>query len=457
MNDPKKSLSEANHDTKQESRRRFIKGGGMMLAGGAIAGSQVSVARGAHAYGTDTMKIGLVGCGGRGTKAAMQALSTSGGEVKLVALADVFDNNAQTTYRGIKGNHKDQVDCADRIFVGLDAFDKVMQSDADVVILATPPGFRPQHFEAAIDAGKHVFMEKPVATDAPGVRRILAANEKAKEKGLAVQVGLQRHHEFRYRECIDRLQNGAIGDFILARAYWNGAGVWVRPRKPEMSELEYQMRNWYYFTWLGGDHIDEQHIHNLDVINWLMDGPPVECQGQGGREVRNGIDHGQIYDHHMVEFTYGDTNYGNGMKMLSQCRHIRGCWNSVSEHVHGTKGYCDISKARIYKPNGDLAWESDATEISEKGWQQEHHDLFSALRRGEVPNEGEYGAYSTMTAIMGRMATYSGKPVKWDDALNSEIQLADTDSMTSFDSAAPMQPDEKGRYEVAVPGQTKTV
>jgi len=453
-----KKTNPAHDDAKSnESRRSFIKGSSVMLAGGALAGSQLSVAKGAHAFGSDTIKVGLVGCGGRGTGAAIQALNTSGGEVKLVAMGDVFEDNVQSAYRGIKGKHKDKVDCDDSRFVGLDAFAKVFETDADVVILATPPGFRPQHFEAAVKAGKNVFMEKPVASDAGGVRRILAANEIAKEKGLAVQVGLQRHHEFRYKECIDRLQNGDIGDLIYARAYWNGAGVWVRPRKPEMTELEYQMRNWYYFTWLSGDHIDEQHIHNLDVINWLMDGHPVECQGQGGREVRTGMDNGQIYDHHMVEYTYGDSPYGNNVKMLSQCRHIRNCWNSVSEHVHGTKGYCDISKAIIYKPNGEVAWESDAKEIRQKGWQQEHHDLFSALRRGETPNEAEYGAHSTMTAIMGRMATYGGKVVKWDDAINSEISLADTDAMTSFDSEAPIQPDADGRYEVPVPGVSKVV
>ncbi|MEM9646682.1 MAG: Gfo/Idh/MocA family oxidoreductase, partial [Planctomycetota bacterium] len=434
---PAASEASSTHDA-GNSRRHFIKGSGMMLAGGAIAGSHLSVARGANAFGSETIKVGLVGCGGRGTGAAIQALNTSGGGVKLVAMADVFEDNVQGAYRGIKSKHEDKVDCEDRRFVGLDAFQKVLETDADLVILATPPGFRPQQFEAAINAGKHVFMEKPVAVDAPGVRRVLAAGKLAKEKGLAVQVGLQRHHEFRYKECIERLQNGAIGDFILARAYWNGSGVWVRPRKEGMTELEYQMRNWYYFTWLCGDHIDEQHIHNLDVINWLMGGHPTECQGQGGRQVRTGIDNGEIFDHHMVEFTYGDTDYGKGTKMLSQCRHIRSCWNSVSEHVHGTKGYCDISKATIYKPNGEVAWESEAKEILQKGWQQEHHDLFSALRRGEVPNEAEYGAHSTMTAVMGRMATYGGKLVKWDDAIASEIQLADTDAMSSFDSEAPL-------------------
>ncbi len=435
------------------SRRNFIKGSGMMLAGGAIVGTNLSVARGAHAFGSDVIKIGLVGCGGRGTGAAIQAMNTTGGEVRLVAMADAFDSSIQTAYRTINSRHREKVDVEDARFVGLDAYKQVMQSDADVVILATPPGFRPQHFAAAVDAGKHVFMEKPLATDAPGVRRILAANEQATEKGLVVQVGLQRRHEFRYRECIEKLQDGAIGDFVFARAYWNGAGVWVQPRTPQQTELEYQIRNWYYFTWLCGDHINEQHIHNLDVINWLAGEHPIEAQGQGGRETRTGIDHGQIFDHHMIEYTYA-----SGLKLLSQCRHIPGCWNSVSEHVHGTTGSCDISEALIMDRSGKKTWQSDLQEVKGgKGWQQEHHDMFAALRRGETPNEVEYAAESTMTAIMGRMATYSGKVVRWSDALNSEAELANTDALQSFDDPAPIQPDADGRYPVAVPGSKQKV
>ena len=438
-------------DSTSASRRNFIKGSGMMLAGGAIVGNNLQVARGAHAFGSDRVRIGLIGCGGRGTGAAIQALNTEG-QTRLVAMADVFENQLQTSYRTIKSKHPEKIDVRDSRFAGLDGYRKVLEHDVDLVILATPPGFRPEHFEAAVEAGKHVFMEKPVATDAPGVRRVLAAGEQATEKGLAVQVGLQRHHEFRYRECLDRLREGAIGDPVFARVYWNGGGVWVRPRKADQSELEYQLRNWYYFNWLCGDHITEQHIHNLDVINWLVGSHPLEAQGQGGREVRDGVNHGQIFDHHMVEFTYE-----GGLRMLSQCRHIRGCWNSVSEHVHGTRGYCEISKARIFDHRGKLRWQSETKEIQGKGWQQEHHDLFAALRRGERPNETRYGAESTMTAILGRMATYGGKIVKWDQALKSDLRLADTTALRSLKDPAPVQPDEQGRYEVPVPGQSRAV
>jgi myo-inositol 2-dehydrogenase / D-chiro-inositol 1-dehydrogenase len=432
------------------SRRSFFKDSGLLLAGGAFVGGNLTLARAAHAYGSDIIKIGLIGCGGRGSGAAVEALNTGGGEVHLAAMADIFGNNLQTAYRSIKGKHPSKVFVSSETrFVGLDAFEKLLATDVDLVILATPPGFRPLHFEAAVHAGKHVFMEKPVAVDAPGVRRVLAAGDEAQKRGLAVHVGLQRHHEIRYRQCIERLHDGAIGKPLFARAYWNGAGLWTRPRRPEQTELEYQLNNWYYFNWLSGDHINEQHVHNLDVINWAMQSYPIEAQGQGGREVRRGANTGQIFDHHMVEFTYP-----GGARLLSQCRHIPGCGSSVGEHLHGTHGYCDLSAARIFDLDGNLVWESDAKEISGRGWQQEHHDLIAALRSGERPNETQYGALSTMTAIMGRMATYSGKTVKWEQALNSNLALANVDSLRSFSDLPPLMPNSDGGYEVPVPGKS---
>jgi len=448
----KKSVK-SNHGT---SRRDFIRRSSLLFAGGAVGGG-LSVARAAHVCGSDEIKIGLIGCGGRGTGAAVHALNTvekeeikPNGPVKLVAMADAFADRIQSGYRSIRSKHRDLVDVpAERRFAGLDGYKNVLECDLDLVILATPPGFRPLHFEAAVRAGKHVFMEKPCATDAPGVRRLLAANEGAKSKNLMVAVGLQRHHERKYQETIARLQDGAIGDIICTRVYWNGGGVWVRPRQESQTELEYQMRNWYYFNWLCGDHIVEQHIHNLDVGNWLMDGHPVECNGMGGRQVRTGKEHGEIYDHHFCEYTYA-----NGTKMFSQCRHIRGCWNNVSEHAHGTKGSADISGSKLYGPSGELAWRSAG---GGGGHQEEHYDLFAALRRGEIYNEGDYGATSTMTAILGRLATYSGKVLKWDDAIQSNIALADFDSLHSFKDEAPLEPDDEGYYPIAAPGQTNTV
>ncbi|MCR9115577.1 MAG: Gfo/Idh/MocA family oxidoreductase [bacterium] len=432
------------------SRRNFIKtGSSLLVAGGAVAASGLNVANAAHAYGSDAIKIGLVGCGGRGTGAAIQALNTEG-EVHLMAMGDAFSDRLQGSLRAIKGKHGDKVKVTPETqFVGFDAYKKVLDADIDLVILATPPGFRPLHFEAAVNADKMVFAEKPVATDPAGVQRFLNAAKVAKEKGLAVQVGLQRRHEQAYKETIAQLQEGAIGDILLSRAYWNGGGVWVRPRQEGQTELEYQMRNWYYFNWLCGDHITEQHIHNLDVINWLKDSYPVSANGMGGREVRDDIEYGQIFDHHFVEFTFAD-----GSKCYSQCRHIKGCWNSVSEHAHGTNGSVDIGGGKIYDAKGKMTW---STKGKRGGHQEEHHDLFREIRAGNTPFEAEYGAKSTMTSILGRMATYSGKIVTWDEALNSGKSLADVDAMTSMKDKAPVQPNDKGLYDIPVPGKTKVL
>ena len=426
------------------NRRSFLKTGTAIAAAGAIP-ANLSLARSANVAGSDTIRIGLVGCGGRGTSAAKQAMNTEG-NVELVALGDAFGNRLDQCHEGCKEKHPDKTKVSDdKKFIGFDAYKRVIDSGVDMVLLTTPPGFRPQHFEAAIDAGVHVFMEKPVAVDAPGVRRILKSSALAQEKNLAVAVGLQRRHEDAYRETVKELKEGAIGDLLFSRVYWNGAGVWKYTRKPEQSELEYQMRNWYYFNWICGDHIVEQHIHNLDVINWLMEDFPESAQGQGGRMVRTGQDTGQIYDHHMVEYTYA-----NGHKMISQCRHIPGTKNNVSEHIHGTKGYANVSKARIYRSNGEEMFRSRG---KRGGHQQEHHNLFADIRNGILPNEGEYGAKSTMTAIMGRLATYTGQLIQWKDAINSNISLCNVDEITSLDSKPPLFPNDAGEYWIPKPGK----
>ena len=290
-------------------------------------------------------------------------------------------------------------------------------------------------------------MEKPVAVDAPGVRRVLDAAEEAKKKNLKVGVGLQRHHQTGYIETIKRLHDGAIGDIVAMRCYWNGNGVWVRPREASQTEMEYQMRNWYYFNWLCGDHINEQHIHNLDVINWVKQAYPVRCHGMGGRQVRTGIDHGEIFDHHAVEFEYAD-----GSRMFSQCQHAEGVWSSVSEHVIGTKGSCDVNK---YVIRGENKWKFEQEEGKRDAYQQEHDDLFAAIRNNTPYNEAEFGAKSTMTAIMGRMATYSGKVVEWEEALNSKIDLMP--KVFAWDANPPTMPDKDGRYPIAIPGKTIAV
>ena len=443
--------------TPRSSRRDFITRSSALAAAGGLT-LNLGLGRFAHgALADDTIKIGVIGCGGRGTGAAQQALSTEG-PVKLVAMADAFEDSVERAYqnlssgKGGKGkNNKgeasvgEKIDCPkERRFFGLDSYKKVLECEVDLVILATPPGYRPVHFEAAVAAGKHVFMEKPVAVDAPGVRRVLAAVAESKKKNLGVGVGLQRHHQKSYIETIKRLQDGAIGDIVASRAYWNSGGVWDPrvTREQVKSDLEYQVRNWYYYNWLSGDHINEQHIHNIDVINWVKNAYPIKAEGMGGRQVRVDPKYGEIYDHHAVEFEYAD-----GSRMFSYCRHIPNCWNSVSEAVHGTKGSAQIDKGRIDVKGGE-SWAYRGKNDGNP-YQVEHDVLQASIRSGKPINEGENGAYSTLTAILGRMATYGGKEVSWDDALNSKIILGPYDAV-SWDTAAPAP-------VIAVPGQSKVV
>jgi len=445
-------MNDATSPAPATSRRAFLLNSSLIVAGSAIATNavQAQVARGAHAFGSDTIKLGLVGCGGRGSGAATQAMNTMGGEVKLMAVADAFQDRITGGLRGITSQHKDKVDVPkERQFVGLDAYKELLQTDCDMVILATPPGFRPLHFAEAVKAGKHIFAEKPVAADAAGVRKFLAANEEAKKKGLAVAIGLQRRHERKYMETVKAIQDGAIGDLTLARVYWNGRKPWFKTRQEGQTELEYQMRNWYNFVWACGDHIVEQHIHNIDVINWIKNDYPATAQGQGGCMLRE-KDFGEIYDHHFVEFTYGD-----GTIMASQCRHQPDTWQAVSEFVHGTKGRADVSGSKIYDAQGKLL--HNFANKGGDGHQQEHHDLFAEIRAGRLPQEGEWGAKSTMTAIFGRMATYSGKLLKWEECLNSEVVESPVDKLTSFQDAPPHKPDDNGWYALPTPGKYKVV
>ena len=438
----------SNFDT---SRRGFV--AASTLAAGAAAVPSFAINK--NLQSDKEYKIALIGCGGRGTGAAFHATNVKK-NVKIVAVADAFADKAEATAKKLKQNKASQTDLPkERIFSGFNAYkDAIDKSGCNMVILATPPGFRPIHFEYAVKAGKHVFMEKPVAVDAPGVRKVLEAGKLAKKKNLAVAVGLQRRHEPQYIETIKRLQDGAIGDIKFCRAFWNSGGVWVRPRQEGQTEMQYQMRNWYYFNWLCGDNITEQHIHNLDVINWLKGGFPVKANGMGGRQQRVGgfkdkngryIDYGEIFDHHFIEYTYED-----GTIMYSQSRHQRGCMNSVSEHAHGTKGVSNISRQTIL---GENRWRYKGKRKG--GHQNEWFDLIASIDKGEIPNEAEYGAKSSMTAILGRMASYSGKEITWDSALASNKSLAPTE----YDWKAMPQPkpDDKGNYPIPIPGITKVL
>lgn len=437
------------------SRREFVKQTGL-VAGGMLVLPKLA---GANFFSgaDDVIKVALVGCGGRGTGAAMQALQSKQ-NVKLVAMADAFQDRLDRCYKTITsddnsdwsgakgGNIKDKIDVpAERRFVGFDAYEKAIPL-ADVVILATPPGFRPIHFETAIKQGKHVFMEKPVATDPAGVQKVLAAAKLAKEKKLNVVVGLQRHYQNSYRELYKR--KGLIGDIVSAQAWWNNDGVWVNPRKAGQTEMEYQMRNWYYFNWLCGDHITEQHIHNIDVINWFKGAYPVKAQGMGGREVRKGKDHGEIFDHHFVEFHYAD-----GSVLNSQCRHQPKTMAKVDELIVGTKGKIQCGAANILDHKGKSLYQFDK-KTENNPYQTEHDELFAAIAKGQYKfADAENGAYSTMTSILGRMATYSGQMIEWDKALNSGISLQP--EKYAWDASPLITPNADGFYPVAVPGVTR--
>lgn len=436
-----------------KGRRAFVKQGGL-LSTGIIAAPMMSQAN-YFSGADDVIKIALIGCGGRGTGAALQALQSKQ-RVKLVAMADAFRDRLDSCYKnitsedlsdaGTKGSVKAMVDVPeDRKFVGFDAYLKAIPL-ADVVILATPPGFRPIHFEEAVNQGKHIFMEKPVATDPEGVKKVLAAAAIAKTKKLNVVVGLQRHYQNSYRELFKR--KDLIGDITSAQAWWNNDGVWVNPRKPEQTEMEYQMRNWYYFNWLCGDHITEQHIHNIDVINWFKGSYPVKAQGFGGREVRKGKDHGEIFDHHFVEFHYAD-----GSILNSQCRHIPKTSAKVDELIMGTKGKIFCGAANIRDHKGTILYQFDKKQENDP-YQNEHVELFAAIAKGEYKfADAENGAKSTMTSILGRMATYSGQVVEWDKALNSGLNLQP--EKYAWDAMPKTLPDENGKYKIAVPGVTK--
>lgn len=447
----------------ETNRREFLKTSSL-LTGGALLSSLPFSSYGYHNSVNDTIKIALVGCGGRGTGAAAQALSTTQ-NVKLVAMADAFADRVEGAYNALtKRKYKDgagaeidinsKVDVPkDRMFVGFDAYKQAIAL-ADVVILATPPGFRPGHFEEAVRQNKHIFMEKPVATDAPGIRQVLAAAEEAKRKKLNVVVGLQRHYQRNYREAMNRIHDGKIGDIVGGSVYWVSGGVWNNPRKPGQTEMEYQMRNWYYFNWLCGDHITEQHVHNIDVANWAKQGYPVSAQGTGGRQVRNGKEFGEIFDHHIVDFTYAD-----GTLINSQCRHYEGTYSKVDEQFLGTKGRIDSFNGnntvlKAYK-GGKVLYAHEG-KGDRNPYQVEHDELFETIAKGEYKfADAENGAKSTLTSIMGRMATYSGKVVKWDEALNSNISLFP--EKLAWDALPKLLPGSDGYYPVAVPGKTIVV
>ncbi len=425
------------------SRRAFLKSSTAAAVGGALA-ANLPISRGAHAGGSDVIRIGLVGCGGRGSSAAVQALQADP-HTKLVAMADAFEGRLRLSLNSMK----QQSDVAERIqvdrnhqFVGFDGYKQVIASDVDVVLLATPPHFRPMHLKACIEAGKHVFAEKPVAVDAPGIRSVLESTDLAKQKDLFIVSGLNSRYSHRMLELIRHIHDGAIGEIVALHTVRYAGGVWVRPRKPGTSEMEYQMRNWYYFTWLSGDFNVEQFVHQYDQVAWAMqDEYPLHCYSTGGRQARTDPEYGHIYDHFSSVF-----EYAGGPRAFTTTRHQPGCSNETRVMVMGTKGTAEWSR-RSATITGENPWR--APRVSEKDSHQLEHDaFFAALRAGRIINNGSYMAKSTMMAIIARMSAYTGKSLTWDQAMSSTEQLSP--SRYAWDADPP-------QAIVAIPGVTKFV
>ncbi len=428
----------------QNNNRREFLTNSAAAAGVAVAAANLASVANVHAgNNNDEIRVGLVGCGGRGSGAAEQCVN--GGEnVKLVAMGDAFQDRLNGALNRFQRSRRMQgkVDVPrERQFVGLDAYQNVIRN-CDLVILATPPGFRPIHIAAAIAAGKHLFTEKPVAVDGPGIRSVLASYAEANRRNLKVVAGTQRRYQTGYLQSMQRIHDGAIGDITSARCYWNQGRLWNRARTPQMTDVEWHIRNWLYFTWLSGDHICEQHIHNLDVVNWATRSHPAKAVGLGGRQVRTAEEFGHIFDHHAVDF-----EYANGARVLSMCRQIQGCANNVSEEVTGTRGRWNSPGpiTRNYQITGPNEWTFNRRNDN-RPYDQEHVELINAIRNDTRLNALQDVAHSTLTAIMGRMATYTGQQVTWEQALNSQESLM-PEGLT-FDMRLPVPP-------VPMPGQTE--
>lgn len=406
------------------------------MLGSTVAAAATVAPRFVHASVKETLKVGLIGCGGRGTGAAMDCANADP-SVEIWAMGDLFPDRLNGSRNQLRDNLKERYKVADdHAFSGWDAFEKVAKTDVDIIILATPPGFRPAHLAAAIAAGKHVFMEKPVAVDAPGIHSVYESADSATKKGLCIVAGTQRRHDLAYRECMNRIHDGQMGDVVASYAYWNQGGLWMNPRQPNWTDMEWQLRNWLYFSWLSGDHIVEQHVHNIDVCNWAMNAHPVKAISLAGRQCRTDPAYGHIFDHFATEF-----EYANGAKMISMCRQIDGTASRVSESIIGTKGTSNANTRIV----GEKAWRYEGERPNP--YVQEHRHLIEAIKSGKPINEGRQVADATFTAILGRMAAYTGLEVTWDQGLASKEVLA----------PKVLQFGEVPVAEVAHPGQTKLI
>ena len=428
----------SDHTPAIASRREFLRSSAA-VTGTSLAG--LALARSAHAGGEDVLKVGLIGCGGRGTGAAKQALNADD-NVKLTAMGDVFADHLESSLANLQKQNEvaAKLDVADdHKFVGFDAYQQVLASDVDVVVLATPPHFRPAHLKAAVEAGKHVFCEKPVAVDATGVRSVIETCKAAKAKNLSIVSGLCWRYDNGVRETMQRVADGAIGDIVAIQENYLAGGLWKHVRRPEWSDMEYQLRNWLYYAWLSGDHNVEQHVHSLDKAVWAMgDTPPVRAVGLGGRQARVEPIYGHIFDHHAVVY-----EWANGVKVFAFTRQQDGCYGNVDDYILGTKGRATVLKNRI---EGESKWKFRGDKNNM--YQTEHDELFASIRSGNPINNGHYMSVSTMVAIMGRMATYTGKSITWDEALNSTEDLTPPAGYEWGPLETPL---------VAVPGQTQLV
>jgi predicted dehydrogenase len=392
-----------------------------------------------HAAGSDELKIGLIGCGGRGKGAAGDALKADK-NVKITALCDIFPDYLANAYADLKKAWKDRVDVPEgRRYTGFDGYKQLIDSaGVDVVFLCTPPGFRPQHLRYAVEAGKHVFAEKPMAVDAPGVRSVLESAEKAKQKNLLCASGFCYRYEPAKRETVKRIHDGMIGDVLALHVSYNTGEIWHRGNKPDWSEMEYQVRNWYYYTWLSGDHLVEQACHNIDKACWVLNGQlPVSCTGLGGRQVRTDPKFGNIYDHFALVY-----EYAGGLKVFANCRQMPQTTGDVSDHVFGTKGSAQLMKHTV-TPAGGTGWEYDGPMPSM--YVEEHKAFFGSLRAGTPINDMESAATSTLMAILGRQAAYTGKRITWKQMMQSKEDLSPASLAWGPNPVPP----------VAMPGQTK--
>ncbi len=439
--------------TDSTSRREFLKRTGRIATASALAASAIP---NVHAAGNDTIPICLVGCGGRGTGAAREALSTKG-PTTLVAMADVFEHRIQGSLGRLSGQFGKKVDVPkDRQFLGFDAYKKAIDAlgPEGVVLLATPPAFRPPHLEYAVEKGCHVFMEKSFAVDGPGIRRVLRAGEMATKKNLKIAGGLMSRHYTPLEQAVEHIHNGMIGKVITCWAYREHTPVGFSDKQPGMSEMAHQIRNYSCFTWLNGSFILDWLIHNIDVCCWVKDAWPVSAQGQGGRQVRTAPD--QLFDHYAVEYRFED-----GTRLFAQGRHMANCWGFFGDKIHGATGSAvlgeGVKEPRIYKTHQQSGenqiWEYTGPPAN--AYQKEHDLLFAAIRKNDPYNETERCAYGALAGILGRMAAESGKEVTWQQALESDLVLAPGLDDYTMKSNPPVMPDDQGRYPVAKPGVTR--